>query len=161
MIHLLHFFNTMNSGLVHLIQGLCAQILFEIRDYRWFVFTSFAFLFRKKLEKPCLKKKPLVQDLISPPSIYIHMCTLYAYTNTCMPRFSPSGFFGPSRCLIPTSESGLTTEYPICAACVCARYTDIHPHTLPPGPKIQKTQTTPLSFLQSKISLHAKQQVLS
>jgi len=71
MIHLLHFFNTMNSGLVHLIQGLCAQILFEIRDYRWFVFTSFAFLFRKKLEKICLKKKPLVQDLI-------------AYTYTCV-----------------------------------------------------------------------------
>jgi len=26
------------------------------------------------------------------------MCTLYTYTNTCMPRFSPYDFFGPSRC---------------------------------------------------------------
>jgi len=43
------------------------------------------------------------------------MCTLYTYMNTCMPRFSPSGFFGPSRCLIPTP--GLTSEYPICVVC--------------------------------------------
>jgi len=41
---------------------------------------------------------------------------LYTYTNICIPRFSPSGFFGPSRCLIPTP--GLTSEHPICAVCV-------------------------------------------
>ena len=75
------------------------------------------------------------------------MCNLYTYTNTSMPRFSPYGsFFGLSRCLIPTP--GLTNEYPICAVCVCAReYTNIHPHTLPPALKIEKTQTTPLSLL--------------
>ena len=28
-----------------------------------------------------LKKKQIVQDLIPPFSMYIHMCTLYAYTN--------------------------------------------------------------------------------
>ena len=44
------------------------------------------------------------------------MCTLYTYTNICIPRFSPSGFFGPSRCLIPTP--GLPSEHPICAVCV-------------------------------------------
>ena len=48
-----------------------------------------------------------------------------------MPRFSPSGFFGSSKCLIPIP--GLTTEYPICAVfvCVCAythKYTHIHSH---------------------------------
>ena len=77
-----------------------------------------------------------------------------------MPRFSPSGFFGPSRCLIPTL--GLTFEYPMCAVyvCVCV-YTHIHPHTPPPALKIEKTQTTPLSFLLSKITPHAKQHVLS
>ena len=32
-------------------------------------------------------------------------------------EISPSGFFGPSRCLIPTP--GLTSEYPIFAVCVC------------------------------------------
>ena len=37
------------------------------------------------------------------------MCTLYTYTNICMSRFCPSGFFGPSRCLIPTP--GLTSEH--------------------------------------------------
>ena len=42
-----------------------------------------------------------------------------------MPRFSPSGFFGPSRCLIPTPV--LTSEYPhLCSVCVCVR---IHTHT--------------------------------
>jgi len=89
----------------------------------------------------CSRKKQLVQDLIPPPSIYIHMCTLYAYTNIRMPRFSPPGFIGPSRCLIPTPR--LTSEYPICAVCVCVCvYTHISPHTLSPALKIEKTQTT-------------------
>ena len=35
-----------------------------------------------------------------------------------MSRFSPSGFFGPSRCLIPTP--GLTSEH-LCSVCVCMR----------------------------------------
>ena len=88
------------------------------------------------------------------------MCTLYTYTNICLPRFSPSGFFGPSRCLIPTP--GLTSKYPICAVCVCVCvYTHTLTHTLPPALKIEKTQTTPLSFLLSKITPHAKEQALS
>ena len=79
----------------------------KIWDYRWFASTSFVFLFRKK---KCVKeRKQLVQDLIPPLNIYIHMCTSYKYTNICMSRFRPSGFFGPSRCLIPTP--GLTIEH--------------------------------------------------
>jgi len=77
-----------------------------------------------------------------------------------MPRFSSSGFFGPSRCLIATP--GLTSEDPICAVCVCVCvYTHLHPRTLPPALKIEKTQTTPLFLLLSKITPHAKQQVAS
>jgi len=102
-----------------------------------------------------LRKRKLVKDLIPPPSIYIHMCTLYTYTNiyAYMPRFGPSGFLGPSRCLIPTP--GLTIEYPICAVsvCVCVR---IHAHTPTYTPtliKIEKTRTTPLSLLLSKTGL--------
>ena len=67
-----------------------------------------------------------------------------------MPRFSPSGFFGPSRCLIPTP--GLTSKYPVCAVCVCV-CVRIYTHTptyTPTHVKIEKTQTTPLSFLLSK-----------
>ena len=76
-----------------------------------------------------------------------------------MPRFSLSGFFGPYRCLIPTP--GLTTEYPICAVCVCVCvYTHIHPHTPSPALKLEKTQTKPQCFLLSKITPHAKQQML-
>ena len=70
------------------------------------------FCFSFPEEKICWRKKQLVQDLTPPPSIYIHMCTLYTYTNECMPRCSPSGFFGPSRCLIPATP-GLTSEYPM------------------------------------------------
>ena len=139
-------FITINSSVVPLIEGLRAQIY--LLRLRFSAFTSFTFLFRK--EKYVKEKKQLVQDLIPPPSICIHMCTLYTYTNTYMPRFSPIGFFGPSRCLISTP--GLTSEYPICAVCVCVCvYTHLHPHTLPPALKIEKTQTTPLSFLLSKI----------
>ena len=76
-----------------------------------------------------------------------------------MPRFSPSRFFGPSRCLIPTPR--LTSEYPIFAVCLCVCvYTRIYPHILPPALKIEKIQTTPLSVHLSKITPHAKQQEL-
>jgi len=131
-----------------------------ISDLRLSVVCVHIFCFSFSKEKKCERPKQLVQDLIPPPSIYIHMCTLYTYTNICMPRFSPSGFFRPSRCLIPTP--GLISKYPICAVCVrvCV-YTHLHPHTLPLALKIEKTQTTPLSFLLSKIAPHAKQQVPS
>jgi len=59
----------------------------------------------------------LVQDRFPPPSIYIYMCTLYTYMEIHILRFSPSGFFGLSKCLVPTP--GLTSEYPTCSVCVC------------------------------------------
>jgi len=99
------------------------------------------FLFSFSEEKMCLKKQHLVQDLIPPLGISIHVCTLYTHTNIYMLRFSSSRFFGPSRCLIPTP--GLTSKYPTCAVCVCVCvYTQTHPHTLPPALKTEKTQTT-------------------
>jgi len=158
-IMMLIVFITINNGLVPLIEGLCAQILhfrFEIigglRSHLLLFFFGRKYMFKKR--------KRLVQDLIPPPSIYNQLCTLYTYTNICMPRISPSGFFGPSMCLIPTP--GPISEYPICAVCVCVCvYIHIHPHTLPPASKIEKTQTTPLSFFLSKITPHANQQVLS
>jgi len=99
------WFSTLDWG------SMRSNLIFWIWDYQWFAFTSC----RKK--KYVKEKKQLVQDLILPPSIYIQMCTLYTYTKTHLPGFSPSAFFGPSRCLIPTP--GLTSEYPICTACVC------------------------------------------
>jgi len=91
-------------------------------------------------------EKRLVQDLIPPPSIYIHMpvCTLYTYTNTYMPRFIASGFFGPSRCLIPTP--GLI-RVPICAVCVCVRIHTPAPTYTSMRFKIEKTQTNTSIFL--------------
>jgi len=126
-------FITINSGLVPLIEGLCAQILYD-RFEIISCLRSHLLLESFSEGKICYRKKQLVQDLIPPPSIYLHVCTSYTYTNICISRFSPSGFFGPSRCLIPTP--GLTTEYPICAVCVCVCVnTHIHPHTLPPALK--------------------------
>jgi len=150
-------FITIKIGFVPLIEGLRAQILYSRFEIIGGL-RSHLLLFFVERNKNLKEKKQLVQDLTLPPSIYIQMCTLYTYTNIYMPRFGPSEFFGPSRCLIPTP--GLTSEYPICAVCMCVCvYTHIHPHTLPPALKIEKTQTTPLSLLLSKITSHAKQQV--
>ena len=152
-------FITINSSLVPSIEArVYALRFFWIWDIS-ITFTSFAFLYWKKTYVN--EKKQLVQDLIPPPGMYTHMCTLYTYTNTYMPRFSPSGFFGPSRCLVPTP--GLTSEYPMCSVCVCVcaythTYTYVHFH---PRQKIEKRQTTPLSLLLSKITHHAKRRVLS
>jgi len=89
-------------------------------------------------EKMFERKKQLVQDFIPPLGIYIHMCTSYTYTNTCMPRFGPSE---PSRCLIPTP--GLTSEYSVGAMCVCVCvYTHIHPHTLPSALNLKNREDT-------------------
>ena len=102
-----------------------SNLRIKIRDYWWFAFTSFAFLFRKK--KYVKEKKQSVQHLIPPLNIHILMCTLYTYTNILMSRFSSSGFFGPSRCLIPTP--GLTSEH-LCSLCVCVRiHTLTHTYT--------------------------------
>jgi len=135
-------FITIKSILVPLIAQIYSgfEISVVLRSHLWLFFLG---------RKICSRKKLLLQDLIPLPGIYIHMCTLYTNKKTCMPRFSPSAFFGPSRCLTPTP--GLTTEYPMCAVCVCVCiYTHIHPHTLPTALKIEKTQTTPLCLLLPK-----------
>ena len=46
-----------------------------------------------------------------------------------MPRFSPSGFFRSSKCLVLTL--GLTLEYPTCIVCVHVRI-HTHAHTYTP-----------------------------
>jgi len=69
---------TKNSGLVPLIEGLYAQILLRIeiigglRSHLCFSFLE---------EKVSQRKKQLVQDLVPPPSTYIHMCTLSRSTH--------------------------------------------------------------------------------
>ena len=115
-------------------------ILIEVSDCGLLiVVTSSTFLKKRHVER----KKQLVQDLIPPLSIYIHICTLYTNTNICIPRFSPSGFFGPSRCLIPTP--GLTSKYPICAVCVCVCvYTHTHTYTPTRVKNREDTDNTPI-----------------
>ena len=124
-------------------KGLCAQIYLDLR-YRWVCVHIFCFSFSE--EKKYVKgKKQLVQDLIPPSSIYLHMCTLYTCANTHMPRFSPSGFFGPSRCLIPTP--GITRKYPAVCACVCV-YTHMHPiHSHPVWCKHRAGSRLPYALL--------------
>jgi len=113
-----------------LIEGLCSSDLISIRVVG-FTFASFALLFQKKTYVE--GKKAIRPDLIPPPSMYKHNCTLYTHTNTYMPRFGPSGLFGSSRCRVPTP--GLTSSNP-CAVCVCVHvYTHIRTHTLPPRVK--------------------------
>ena len=86
-------------------------------------FTSWsfanAFVFRKKKHDPAKKQLVMVQDLIPPPSIYLHVCTLYTCTNTYMPRFSSYGFFGTFKCLVLTL--GFTSVYSTFSMCVFVR----------------------------------------
>jgi len=124
-------FITKNSGLVPLIEGLCTQILH-------FRFETIGGLRSHLLFSFFERKNILMGKTVNPRShpaswqIHTHVYFVHIYEYICMPRFSPSGFFRASRCLIPTP--GLTSEYPICAVCVCVcAYTHIHPHTLPPA----------------------------
>jgi len=82
-------------------------------------------------EKIWLGEKATSPRSIPPPSIYIHMCTLYTYTNTNM----LSGFLRLSRCLVPTS--GLTSRVPH-KQCVCVCVYTHTPYTLPPASKNSK-----------------------
>jgi len=116
-------------------------------------FKSFAFCFRK--DKMFFKKKKnLVQDLILPPSIHIHICTLYTYTKNNLLRLVPSGFFKfglrVSRCLVPTP--GPTSVYPTCSVCVRCVYIHIYTHTLQPPSELQKIQTTLLCIFLLKMN---------
>jgi len=61
-------FITINRGLVHLIEGLCAPILI-IKDLRLSVVCVYIFCFSFSEGKKCYRKKQLVQDLILPSSI--------------------------------------------------------------------------------------------
>jgi len=119
------------SSLVPLIEGLCRSDSISIR-VRFFHVHIFGIAFAEP--KICERKK----DLIPPPSIYTHMCTLYTYTNAYMLRFSQSGFFGPSRCLVLTPGLSLSTPRAVCV-CACV-FTHTHTHTLPAASKIEKTQ---------------------
>jgi len=117
------FIDLKRSSLIILIEALCS-----LDSSSWFYDHIFGFF---SLEKKYVdEKKQSVQDLIPPPSIYIHMCNLYTYTSTYMPKFSPYGIFGPIRCFVQTPE--LTSSTPHAEyACVCV-YTHVHPHTLSP-----------------------------
>ena len=95
------------------------------------------FCFSVLEDKICYRRKAVSPGLIPPPIIHVHLCTLYTYTNTYVPRFSSPGFLGPSSCLFPTP--GLTSSTP-CGVCVRACvYTLIHTQTPPPPSKIENT----------------------
>jgi hypothetical protein len=62
-------------------------------------------------------KRAVSPDLITPNSICIHMCTLYTYTNTYLPRFSPLDSSGPPS----VSSRALSSHRAPRVHCVCAR----------------------------------------
>jgi len=72
-----------------------------------------------------------------------------------MPRFIPSGFVVPSKCLVPTPGLNIIIEYLLIflqvlphvqCVCVCV-YAHIHPHTLLPTSRIREdTDDTPISL---------------
>ena len=136
-------FMNINSCLVPLIEGLCTQILY-FRFESISGLRSFAFLFQKK--KYVKENKQSVQDFIPPPSIYIYMLVTRIRIHICrdVVHLDSSGPPGVSSRPLGSHPS---TPYVQCV-CVCV-YTHLHPHTLPSALKIEKTKTTPLSFLLS------------
>jgi len=116
------------------------------------VFYDHIFCFAFSKEKVCSRKKAVIPELLLPHSIYTHVCTLYTCTNTCLLRFSPSRFFGPSKCLVPTPrltfwalqvsrpDPSAHIEHPMCRLCVCVR---IHTHTPTDTPtRVKNTNTS-------------------
>jgi len=79
-------FISLHSRLVPLIEGLCISHLCGF-DFSVSGSHYLRFLIGRNLHFK--EEKQLLENLISPPSTYIHTCTLYTYTNTYMPRFSP------------------------------------------------------------------------
>jgi len=79
--------------------------------------------------------------------VWIHACRDLVHLDSSGP---PGVSFRPL-CSHPSTPGAV-------CLCVCV-YEHIHLHTLPPASKIEKTQTTPLSLLLSKINPHAEQQV--
>jgi len=107
--------------LVALLKALFARICFKF-EISGFYKRIFCFAFSKEII--CSRNKAVIPDLIPPHSIYVYTRVLCAYyTNTYLPRYSPSWFFGPFMCLVPTP--GLTSSTP---GAVCARVR-IHTHT--------------------------------
>jgi len=130
-----------------------------ILDSRLSVVCVHIFWFFVFERKNMLKKKQLVQDLIPPPSIYIKMwrCThIRIYICRDLVHLDSLGPPGVSSRPLGSQPSTPSVQ----GVCVCV-YTHIYTHTLPPAFKIEKTQTTLLSFLLSQITPHAKQQVPS
>ena len=98
----------------------------KIRDYRWFAFTSFAFLFGRK---NMLKKKSSQSKISSRLLTYIYTCVLCThiriYVCQDLVHVDSSGPPGVSSRLLGSHPS-------TCAMCVCVCvYTRSHTHTLP------------------------------
>jgi len=122
-------------------------------------FTSFAFFFGRKFTLE--KKRNLVQDLIPPPSICIHLCTLCTCTKTYMPRCSASECFWPFKtvCLCLVTTPGLTSECPKCSACMFVRlHTRTPTYTPTPVKKCRIDNTCIFSFL-SHTHIHTHQTI--
>jgi len=134
---------TTKSGFAPLIEGLCAQISYLDLRLSVFVFTSFAFLFRKK---KYVKEKSSQYKISSRLSAYAYTCVLCTHVRIYVCRdlvhLDSSGPPGVSSRLLGSYPSTPSVQ----CVCVCA-YTHIQSH---PRWKFEKTQTTPLSFLLSK-----------
>ena len=144
---------TLESSLVPLIEGLHddeAQIHMD-STYWCCVHIFFFALSAGKI----WKRKNAVSPRSHPTSqhIYIHVCTLYTCTNTYMPRLSPSRFFRPSKCLVPTP--GLASENPTFSVRV-----HTHTRTYTPTPSKNREHTDKISiFPQVNNTVPHQQQV--
>jgi len=93
-----------------------------------------------------LTKKQLFQDLIPPPSIYIHTCTLYTYENAEIESIRILRALQVSH---PDSWAHIQLPH-LCSVCVCVRiHTNTHPYTPTCVENREDTDNTPI-FLSVK-----------
>lgn len=136
-------FITLESSLVPLMHDLCCSIPYE------FEFLASRTHFFAFLSGETVKRKQAVSPRTHPTAQYIYTYTCTSHVSTCILRFSPSGFFGLSSCLIPTRPLGSHLN----TLRVVYVYVPIHTHTstYTPNPsKIEEIQTTPQLFFCQK-----------
>jgi len=113
---MINAFITIKSGLVLLIQGLCAQIYYFRFEIIGGLRSHLLLFFFERINM--LKKNSNLSKISSRPLAYAYICVLCTHIRIHICRdVVHLDSSGPSRCLIPTP--GLTSEYPICAVCIC------------------------------------------
>jgi len=153
---IIDFLGSTNS-LVPSRNGLCVQTSFMLDWFESLVLRSHLFLFCFG-RKDMWKKKINCDKISSRNPANTHICVHCTHMRIQICRDCPSGFFGLSRCLVPTLGSHPSTPRVVRVLRVCDC---VHPHTptyTPTPVKNRKNTDNTLILLMSKIKHNAGNQ---